>query len=349
MTADQLGRLEPVRGLSPARLQELAALCRPQRFALGTDPLQGVDLDKESLYLLRGELKLDLSGGGMQLLVGGCDAANWPIGRKSARPAGSKAITEVEILRLDDNLLDIMMTWDQLSAEGNRPSQKAEDASLWKTITGAVNAQMLTGSGLSLLPPAHLHELMLRFDRIRVKRGQVLIREGEIGDYYYLIESGRARVTRQVGGAEIEVADLRSGEAFGEEALVSDALRSASVAMASDGVLLRLGKADFVELLKAPLLHAVGWAEAAARVAAGAARWLDVRYAAEFTQNGLDGAMNIPLNELRAAFDLLDGERDYIVYCQSGRRSSAAAFLLAQHGFRACWLEGGLAARDGKQ
>ena len=35
-------------------------------------------------------------------------------------------------------------------------------------------------------------------------------------------------------------------------------------------------------------------------------------------------------------------------YCQSGRRSSAAAFRL-QHGFRACWLEGWPGGRDGKQ
>jgi rhodanese-related sulfurtransferase len=39
---------------------------------------------------------------------------------------------------------------------------------------------------------------------------------------------------------------------------------------------------------------------------------------------------------------VLESGREYIVYCQSGRRSSAAAFLFAQRGFKACLLEGGL-------
>jgi len=80
----------------------------------------------------------------------------------------------------------------------------------------------------------------------------------------------------------------------------------------------------------------------AARVAAGGACWLDVRYAAEFVEDGLPGAINVPLNEIRSAFEVLDPGREYIAYCRRGRRSSAAAFLLAQHGFRAVWLEGGL-------
>jgi len=38
----------------------------------------------------------------------------------------------------------------------------------------------------------------------------------------------------------------------------------------------------------------------------------------------------------------LDTQPEYIVYCQSGRRSSAAAFLLIQRGFRASLPQGGL-------
>jgi rhodanese-related sulfurtransferase len=56
----------------------------------------------------------------------------------------------------------------------------------------------------------------------------------------------------------------------------------------------------------------------------------------------LAGAMNIPLNELRDALPSLRNDREYMVYCQTGRRSSAAAFLLSQRGFSASLLEGGL-------
>ncbi|MCI0400965.1 MAG: rhodanese-like domain-containing protein [Gammaproteobacteria bacterium] len=43
----------------------------------------------------------------------------------------------------------------------------------------------------------------------------------------------------------------------------------------------------------------------------------------------------------------LDPRRKYIVYCDTGRRSSAAAFLLNQRGFNAYILKGGLVARSG--
>ncbi len=71
-------------------------------------------------------------------------------------------------------------------------------------------------------------------------------------------------------------------------------------------------------------------------------RWLDVRYPAEYTLDGLPGALNMPLDEIRNAFTLLPREQTYITYCRSGRRSATAAFLLAQQGFDARWLEGGL-------
>jgi rhodanese-related sulfurtransferase len=106
---------------------------------------------------------------------------------------------------------------------------------------------------------------------------------------------------------------------------------------------LRLGSADFIRLLRQPLLHSIAGEDAIRRVAAGAV-WLDVRFSAEYRHDGLPGAINIPLNELRDALANLPRERDYIAYCQTGRRSSAAAFLLSQRGFNAGLLAGGLKA-----
>jgi rhodanese-related sulfurtransferase len=71
-------------------------------------------------------------------------------------------------------------------------------------------------------------------------------------------------------------------------------------------------------------------------------QWIDVRYPSEYQYDKLPGAINIPLAEVRNAFDVLNKGRDYVVYCQSERRSSAAAFLLAQRGYKAYLLSGGL-------
>ena len=64
--------------------------------------------------------------------------------------------------------------------------------------------------------------------------------------------------------------------------------------------------------------------EAQQKVLAGA-QWIDVRYPSEFQYDQLPGAINIPLSEIRNAFGLLDKDREYVLYCQSERRSSAAS------------------------
>jgi rhodanese-related sulfurtransferase len=86
--------------------------------------------------------------------------------------------------------------------------------------------------------------------------------------------------------------------------------------------------------------------QARSKVAAGG-QWIDTRYPSEYQYDKLPGAINIPLSEVRNAVKVLDRNREYVLYCQSGRRSSAAAFLLAQRGFRAFVLEGGLRGSAG--
>ena len=171
-----------------------------------------------------------------------------------------------------------MVTFDQV-AEGETAVRVS------RSIFSLAN---LRNGVFALLPPARIAELLARFERIDAKRGDVLIREGDEGDYYYVIESGRCRVERVVGGVSVALAELKSGDAFGEEALASDARRNATVSLATDGRLLRLGKKDFKELLGEPLLQRLSYAEGLERVARGAA-WLDVRYPSEYRYDRLPG------------------------------------------------------------
>src|SRR5690606_38656080 len=135
------------------------------------------------------------------------------------------------------------------------------------------------------------------------------------------------------------------GDAFGEEALVSDNKRNATVTMKTDGTLLRLNKTDFIELLKAPLISQISFAQAEQQIKAGAV-WVDVRFPSEYRFDHIAGAINVPLNEIRNRMSTMDKGKQYVVYCQTGRRSSAAAFILVQHGLKAYVLEGGLKARS---
>lgn len=344
-TADPqvLHHLEPIRALSGRRLHELAESCAAETVARGDDPFLTSLVKGQSIYLLSGELKLAFADGSSSVIVGGSDAAHWPLTRRMPDVLDAKAITDIELIRVDDEMLDILMTWDQLS-EGSRTPVADADETDWRQMSGAFRLQSLTYGALSRLPSASIDELFRRFERIKTKARDVIVHEGDEGDFYYIVESGRCAVTRKVGGVNMALAELKAGDAFGEEALVAESTRNATVSMKTAGVLLRLKKQDFIELLREPLLRRLSVGEAEKQVAAGAV-WLDVRYPAEYQRNRLPGAVNVPLSEIRNAIGLLEPGRDYVVYCQTGRRSSAAAFLLSQRGYRAFWLEGGLKAR----
>lgn len=337
-----LSRFQPICALPEARLHELVGLCSRENVGRSVDPFRLRDAQRQSIYLLSGELKLSYVDGSSSVLVGGSEASVWPLGKQPPAVRDARAITDVSLIRIDDDALDIMMTWDQVTA-GVGTHETAPEATDWRMMTGAFRLRSLTSGALSRLPVANIEELFRRFERVKTTPGELVLSEGEAGDYYYIVESGRCEVTRLVGGVAMALAELKAGDAFGEEALVAESRRNATVRMKTAGVLLRLKKQDFVELLREPLLKRLAWNEARERQAAGAL-WLDVRYPSEYQYDRLPGAINVPLGEIRNAIGLLDREREYIVYCQSGRRSSAAAFLLSQHGYQACWLESGLNA-----
>ncbi|MDD5250846.1 MAG: cyclic nucleotide-binding domain-containing protein [Rhodocyclaceae bacterium] len=338
---ETLSRLQPFASLGAASLRGLLPLCRRECVTRNLDPFSLKDWHGQLVYLVKGELKVDLADGSTMLFVGGSGEALMPLSNGGAAPMSTKAITDVELLRFHEDSLDIVVTWDQLAAPA--AAGDGEEATDWRSKPGIFAAQNFVDGVFAALPPAHIDTLLGRFRRVSVRRGDVVVRQNDPGDYYYVIDRGRAQVTRQVAGATVELAQLKGGDVFGEEALLADTVRNATVTMKTDGALLRLDKDDFVALLEEPLLRKLSPAQALQRVAAGAV-WIDARFSAEYRLDGLPGALNIPLNEMRRALAMLEPAQEYVVYCQSGRRSSAAAFLLSQKGYRASLLDGGLKA-----
>jgi rhodanese-related sulfurtransferase len=179
---------------------------------------------------------------------------------------------------------------------------------------------------------------------VACRAGEVVIKQGDDGDYFYVITKGTAVVTREtpMNRDGLKLAELGVGESFGEEALISDGKRNATITMQTDGALVRLGKDDFKELLNEPLLHWVDLPHARELIERGA-KWLDVRLPSEFETFHLDDSLNVPLYFIRLKVKTLDTKTPYIAVCDTGRRSSAAAFLLSERGFEAYCLQGGMA------
>jgi len=206
---------------------------------------------------------------------------------------------------------------------------------------------LLQSRAFHRIPPANLQAVFIRMQRVEYAAGDTIIRQGDEGDYFYVVVSGRCVVTREtpLNRDGIKLAELGMGDTFGEEALISGARRNATVTMLTDGALMRLGKDDFNSLLNEPLLRWVDYGEAQ-RIVAGGGRWLDVRLPSEFEHCHFDNAINVPLYFVRLKLKTLEPSVPYVVCCDNGRRSSAAAYLLSERGFDTVVLKDGIASTD---
>lgn len=343
-----LSRLQPLSQLDEKNLRGLLPLCRYDRFNRNQNPLRESDWSGRVMYLTKGQLRVDSPDGGMDILVGGYEKALSPIVSDGRTPAGSKALTDIEVLSLEEEPLDILVTWDQVAQKSGQSSDQSTSTTEWRRMSGLFTMENLTLGALSALPAANIDMLLQQFESIAVRRDEVIIQQGDLGDYYFLIERGRCKVSRQVAGTSVELAELKEGDVFGEEALLADSVRNATVTMKTDGALLRLAKDAFLKMLREPLMKRIDFAAAKQKIVDGAI-WVDVRFPAEFQTNGLPNAINIPLNDIRQVTSVLDNKRQYVVYCQTGRRSAAAAFLLSQRGINALLLDGGLKAISDKR
>jgi len=330
VNADVLKEFVPLFSLSDERRKELATLSHCETLQPGVQLFREGDVDNQTVYLLEGQVRLS-GADGDSTVISGTSVARHPLADRQPRQLSAQAASEVTVLRIDNNVLDYMITWDQLAMLEPAPG----DADAAADEDGWMN-KLLSSKPFRNVPPANLRALLERMEAVPVHGGDVILQQGEPGDYYYVIDKGQAKVTQQ-----IELAELGEGAGFGEDALISESPRNATVTMTTDGVVMRLSKADFDALLKEPLLSWVSPAEARNMVNEGAV-WLDVRHAREFSHYRLPNAINIPLHELRQRMDELAEGGRYICYCKTGRRSSAAAFLLSKAGFDVSVLRGGL-------
>lgn len=327
--------LVPFNALSPMHFNEVAQKTVVEEVRAGRLVFKEGDRDNQSVYLLDGEISLLAGNEVVGGVVAGSDASRHPIAQQQPRQVTARAKTNVVVARVDSSLLDIMLTWDQSSGyEVSEISDDDDDD--WMT-------RILQSQAFLKLPPSNIQRLLMRVESVPVQAGDVIIQQGGEGDYFYIIKNGRCMVSRKpsANAKEVKLAELADGDAFGEDALVSDAKRNATITMMTDGVLMRLAKKDFVELLKEPLLNKLDYAAAEALVRKGA-EWLDVRLPGEFENVHILDSRNIPLSALRLEANGLNGATKYIVCCDTGRRSASAAFVLSQRGFEVYVLSDGL-------
>jgi HlyB family type I secretion system ABC transporter len=117
-------------------------------------------------------------------------------------------------------------------------------------LMGTADAALENVAIFRFLPPSVRERIALRLKPVSYGFGDVIIREGEPGDAFYVLTSGRARVVKAgEGDEELPLNVLRAGDEFGEMALLQAGPRTATVRCSTDVTALRLDRRDFEELL----------------------------------------------------------------------------------------------------
>lgn len=340
---DTLRALIPLNALSADNLRKLADRTRLEELAAGATLFKQGDTDKWAFYVVRGEVLLQSAQTkSTYTFIGGSANAKHALAPQQPRQMTATAATAVQFVRIDGQLLDVFLTWEQQVAglEVTEYTPAGDGDNEWLI-------RLLQTKAFLRLPESNIAALLQALTPHSVRAGEVVIQQGAKGDFFYIVQSGTVCVSRQANAqtAAVPLAELGAGDSFGEEALLSDHPRNATVTAVTDAHLLRLAQKDFLRLLKEPLLQQVTRAQATALAQAGAGL-IDVRLENEFKNGNIKGSLNLPLYLLRVKADSLEANKKYVVYCDTGRRSAAGAYLLAQRGLDVYVLTGGLRAAN---
>lgn len=320
--------LVPIKALSPGHGKELASKSKMGKLQAGQFLYKSNAELKHVFYVLKGEVELIQNGKAPRTVTGRTKQAKLPLEQPLC---SARAKTDIVYLTVDSGLLDNMLALDQ---SGRIEVQALDSDEDWMS-------RILQAKIFRRIPPLNIQSVFLRMEEVRFKAGSYVFKQGEIGDSFYIVRKGQCKVVRQTKSSskELVLANLKVGSFFGEESLISDSRRNASVVMAIDGILMRLKKDDFLELLKDPILKSINYHDIKSDPGL---IWLDVRLPDAYRSRHLKNSMNLPFPLLRSKMDKLDPKRRYIVYCDTQRLSSTATFLLNQHDIDALVLDGGL-------
>jgi rhodanese-related sulfurtransferase/signal-transduction protein with cAMP-binding, CBS, and nucleotidyltransferase domain len=330
---DNLIQQPPFNQLSEERLTEVLNLVRLIEMRPGElFQVQG-GKDNDYLFVIEGRIEL-IGQGEIRSGLTPEDTRKRPVMLPQA-PATTTLLARerVTLCHADRQVMDDLISWEAMIND---------QASMDETVHARM--EMVRNSLVfRRLPWEAVETAFQRMKSIPAKCGETVAQEGEPGDAFYIITSGRAEVWQNdlMTDEPKKIAEIGEGDAFGCEALISGKKRSETVRMLEDGTLLTLGKEDFDWLISKQMIKAVN-AKVAHTMMETGYKFIDVRYREEYEYNRIPGAILIPLFELRKTVPQLDPSQRYIIYCQSGSRSSVAALRLTQAGFDVQTLEGGI-------
>ena len=329
---DLVKNLSPFSDLSDTHVKDILKHATLKSLASGKMLFKRGESSENCYYLINGSV--DLLNENFEITAissastSSNNAALHPLDNQQPHQYSAVTTSKSLVLVVDKNHMDIVLTWDQA---GN---YLVTDLSQEDSIERDWMTCLLESNLFSQIPPANIQQLFCTFHQKNVSNGDTVVTEGQQGDLFYVLEQGQANVIKQTDDGQHIVASLNTGDFFGEEALVGNTTRNASIVMTTNGSLMYLTKDDFKRLLQEPVQDFITLDELdTLHNGPLPVVLVDVRLPGEYKFDKLDDSINIPLNRLRERLPTLDPNATYIVLCDGGRRRELGAYLLTEAGF----------------
>lgn len=320
-----LQRLDPFRQLRLPELQTVARHAQVLNLPAGRWLLRAPRKLSGAYYLLRGRLDLWQPQQVQKQL-----SAQDPAATAAFYPGCIAAQTCSTVQVLHINTAPIAFLWEVVYTGGLQTSVPDD---VW--LDRFLNSPML-----QQLDPMRWQQLLRGASHELAHAGEVVVRLGEPGQAFYVLKRGRALVER----AGQSLALLGPGDFFGEDALMTDQPRNATVTMQTAGELLVLPKQRFLRFLVA---YIVGQQRLPPRMSQlPLLLWVAEQPPLEQSIESVPESapetpmmMHLPLQRFRERLVELDPKRFYRVAGGSFSERALALLLLAQQGFQAGYAQ----------
>ena len=321
MKAFELRRLEPYSRLTGQQLMDLANSCRELTIAAGRHFEVRNETMRGQCFLLEGSVQICAVGARQTRVL---ETVTHPSARARLPLLGVTALgqdaKDVHIrTRYRSRLLVVDHEVERTPGSVHVTPINATDENNAHRNTYQWMQRFLGSAFAADLPPSELRNLFRAFTSEQVEAGQVIGKKGEPPSRFHVVKTGQVRVLDHV-----TLAVLGPGDFFGEDSLIRNAPRNATISMLTDGELASIDEHAFRSLLRERFVHNLE----AGRVAV----YLNLVGANNPEQSSAH--LNIRTEGLRQALPMLDRDIKYLLRGDQ-RDVELAAFILTHHGYQA--------------
>ncbi|XP_063186899.1 cGMP-dependent protein kinase 1-like [Chroicocephalus ridibundus] len=230
LIAEAVGRSQFLRRLGEGCPEALARSLAPVRHGPGDTVLAEGDEGTAMYIVAEGQLSVSQHGRQLRTLGPGDVFGELAILYHCRRTATVRALGPVRLWAIDRQRYRAMAT-------SHAKQRRAELLGSLRTVPW-----------LRELSERHLHKLLDAMEECTFAPGDVIIREGDEGENFYIILKGEVRVTQRAGGRQKLIRVLGAGQHFGELSLMTNSRRTASCQAQGHVTCVTVAKDDFLEI-----------------------------------------------------------------------------------------------------